>query len=73
MADKFTLDNILDYLKLDNYYLIKNIANAINQWNEKQILTWLDWCMSRNDALIKLITKYAKAKEWFDKIKQKRI
>ena len=70
LADKFTMRTIVDYLKLDRYELVANLAKVIDSNNASQIIAYRDWAISRIEVLIAKIGKYANTKDTFtDRLK----
>ena len=69
LTDKFTLNQIIHYLKLDTFEIVKNIAGTMNKDNVSEVIAYRDWALQRNEALIKFLEKYAVDKTKFDKLK----
>jgi len=51
--DKFTLDLIIDYLKLDTFEIVKKLATITNSTNASETIAYRDGALSRNEALMK--------------------
>ena len=73
VGQEYTINTILDYLELDNYELVKNLAKVTNWDNVVEIIAHRDWWLARNFALKELLLN-AKAKKatFADKIKGKK-
>jgi hypothetical protein len=70
LSDKFTLNQIVHYLKLDSFELVKKIAWTVNKENASNVIAYRDWALWRNECLIKFLFKYAtKEKQKVDKLK----
>ena len=69
LTDKFTLNQIIHYLKLDTFELVKNIAWIVNKDNVSEIIAYRDGALQRNESLIKFLSKFANEKVKFDKLK----
>lgn len=69
LVDKFTLNQIIHYLKLDTFELVKNIAWLVNKDNVSEIIAYRDWALQRNESLIKFLEKFAVEKTKYDKLK----
>lgn len=69
LADNYTLEIIREYLILDSYELVKNIASRVDNSNITAYISYRDWALGRNEELKKLIEKYIKKDNTFvDKI-----
>ena len=62
-CDKFTLTTIVEYLKLDSFELVKNLAKVTNSTNTAEIIAYRDWALWRNEALMEKLKKLAD-KQW---------
>ena len=69
LADKFTLKQIIEYLKLDSYELVKNLARITNKENCSEVIAHRDGALQRNESLIRLLEKYSTEKTFYDKLK----
>jgi len=68
--DKFTLNQIISYLKLDSFEMVKNIAWTVNKENASEVIAYRDWALQRNESLIKFLSKFKSAeKNKIDRIK----
>jgi transposase len=54
--DPAAAQNIIDYLKLDSFLLVKSIAKTINTANSAEAIAYKDGALGRNDALIDALT-----------------
>mgnify|MGYP003651498802 CR=1 FL=1 len=63
MADKFTLNAIIQYLKLDSYEMVKNMPASLKEDNAVQLIAYVDWALQRNEAMVKMLTKHSVKKE----------
>ena len=73
VANEYTINAIIDYLNLDNYELVKNLAQVTNSENAAEIIAHRDWGLARNFALKELlINAKAKKDNFADKIKWKK-
>lgn len=71
-CDPTTKDIIINYLRLDNFELVKNIAWVTNNENAGNIISHMDWWLARNYALIELLEKSKDMKRMYnDKIEWK--
>lgn len=52
IIDRPTVEVIIEYLKLDNHELVKNLARVTNSENAGNIIAYRDGAIGRNDALI---------------------
>jgi hypothetical protein len=69
MCDDYTKNVIIDYLHLDNFELVKNIAWTVNKENASEVINFKDWALARNYATIKLLEdSIDKRKEFNDKL-----
>lgn len=73
LMDKLWLRLICDYLKLDSYELVKNIAWIVNKENVEQIIAYRDWALQRNESLIKFLEKHITEKQKFDRLNWKQL
>ena len=73
LVDKLWLKLICDYLKLDSYELVKNIAWLVNKENVEQIIAYRDWALQRNESLIKFLEKHTIEKQKFDRLKWEKL
>lgn len=75
LSDKYTLKIISEYLKLDSYEIVKNMAKVMNNWNAWEIIAYRDWALQRNQSLKELFQKIIKESEkpMHDKIKGKQL
>ena len=55
MGDKYTMEYLIEYLKSDNYELIKNLGAIINKDNVSEVYQYREGALSRNEALIKIL------------------
>ena len=60
LGDKFLLNTLIDYLKLDSYELTKSIPWVLNESNVIQAIAYIDGALQRNENLIKSLSKYSK-------------
>lgn len=67
LADKFTMRQISEYLKLDSYELVKNMAKVMNKDNASEVMAHRDGGLQRNDSLIKILDKLTVEKTFQDK------
>ena len=37
LGDKYTMETILEYLKIDNFEIVKNLANIVNNNNVSEV------------------------------------
>lgn len=65
LADNFTLKLIIDYLTLDSFELVKNIASRVNKDNFAEFVAYRDWALWRNEELKKILLKHTSKKETF--------
>lgn len=56
MVDKITITVIIEYLKLDAYELVKNLAKVTSSENASNIIAYRDWALSRIQALIERLS-----------------
>ena len=56
MVDKITVTVIIEYLKLDAYELVKNLAKVTSSENASNIIAYRDWALSRIQALIEKLS-----------------
>ena len=62
-CDKFTLTTIIEYLKIDSFELVKNLAKTTNKDNVSEVIAYRDWALWRNEALTERLQKLAD-KQW---------
>ena len=67
LADKFTMRQISEYLKLDSYELVKNMAKIMNKDNASEVMAHRDGALQRNENLIKILEKLTVEKTFQDK------
>lgn len=60
---KFTINNIIDYLRLDSYEFVKTIWWVITSDNAVESISYIDGALQRNEALIKALKKYSEEKK----------
>ena len=70
--DKETMDWIIDYLKLDSFELVQNMAKVINNSNASDSIAYRDGALWRNESLMKLLSESTNKKEYYDKLTQKK-
>jgi len=63
---------IVDYLKLDSFELVQNMAKVINKDNASDSITYRDGALWRNEAMMKVLSESTTKKEYFDKLQQKK-
>ena len=69
LSDTFTKKVIIDYLDLDTFNLVKNIANTVNDNNSANVINFMNWWIARNTALRTILeNSIDKRKEFYDKI-----
>lgn len=49
IIDKITVQVIIEYLKLDSYELVKNLARRTNSENASNIIAYRDGALGRNE------------------------
>lgn len=69
LADKFTLETLLQYIKIDSYKLVKNLAKVTNSSNASETIAYRDGALGRNEALIQLLSESIKGKSFQNRIK----
>jgi len=70
MCDEFTISTLIKYIDLDNYELIKNLADITNKDNVSDVTNYLNGWLARNFALKELLLwNTKKTVEFVDKIK----
>lgn len=69
LADSFTMETIVQYLKLDNYELVKNLAKITNKENVSETIAYRDGAIGRNEALIKVLSEAIKSKTFINRVK----
>lgn len=52
IADKLTIQILIEYLILDEYELVKNLAKITNEGNASNIIAYRDGALGRNRALL---------------------
>lgn len=70
--DTETMWWIVDYLKLDSFELVQNMAKVINKDNASDSISYRDGALWRNEALMQVLTESTKKKEYYDKLTQKK-
>lgn len=60
LCDKFTANSIADYLVVDTYELVKNLAKTANASNAAEVIAYRDGAIARNDAVINVLRKIGK-------------
>lgn len=58
IGDKYTMKQIIKYLELDTFELVKNMTKIITPETAAVVLAHRDWALRRNEALKKLLLKY---------------
>lgn len=71
IIDKATVHVIIEYLKLDNYELVKNLAKVTNSENAGNIIAYRDGAIGRNDALISRLSGIKSIETYKDRIEGK--
>ena len=61
LCDKYTANAIAEYLEVDWYELVKNIAKTVNSANAAEVIAYRDGALSRNEATIKVLRKIGSA------------
>jgi len=69
LADKYTMKQIAEYLRLDSYELVKNMAKIMNRDNASEVMAHRDGALQRNESLIRMLDKLSKEKIVHDRIK----
>lgn len=60
---------LIEYLKLDTYLLVQNLAQVTNKDNVSEVIAYRDGAIGRNNALIERLSKVAwKNNEFFDRM-----
>lgn len=70
--DNETIWWIIDYLKLDSFELVQNMAKVINKDNASDSISFRDGWLARNTALMNVLAESTKKKEYFDRLSQKK-
>lgn len=73
LIDKLWLRLICDYLKLDSYEIVKNLAWIVNKENVEQVIAYRDGALQRNEQLIKFLEKHTQEKDKYDRLKGKQL
>ena len=60
LCDKFTANAVADYLTLDTYELVKNLAKTANSSNAAEVIAYRDGAIARNEAVIAVLRKVGK-------------
>lgn len=47
--DRLITDTIIEYLRLDSYELVKNLAQVTNKENSSEIIAYRDGALGRNE------------------------
>lgn len=68
LADEYTMETIIKYLKIDNYELIKNLAKTINKTNFAETSIYMDGALGRNEAMIKVLSQSIKDKTFINRV-----
>lgn len=71
LGDRDTMEWIIDYLKIDNFELLKHIAWTINNSNSSEVIAYRDGALWRNLHLIKFLTQFIQEKKYYDRMEQK--
>ena len=61
---------IIDYLKLDSFELVQNMAKVINKDNASDSIAFRDGWLARNTALMNVLHGLSQDKKYYDKMKQ---
>lgn len=56
MMDRLITDTIIEYLRLDSYELVKNLASCTNSQNASEIIAYRDGALGRNEGLIQRLS-----------------
>lgn len=67
-ADQLTIMVIIEYLKLDSYKLVENLAKVTNSENASNIIAYRDGALGRNQALIERLQKLQKKPAFTNRI-----
>jgi hypothetical protein len=67
MADEYTLNKLCEYLRLDSYELVKNLAKVTNKANTAEMIAYRDGALGRNDALLKTLSASIKSRTFIDR------
>lgn len=68
LIDRITVKVIVEYLKLDQYELVKNLAKIMNDWNVANVIAYRDWALSRIQALIDRLQSLPTSDSFADRI-----
>jgi hypothetical protein len=68
-ADSYILTSIIEYLKVDTYELVKNLAKVTNNGNAAETIAYRDGAIGRNEALSKLLSESNVDKSFVNRIK----
>lgn len=64
-SDKFTIKTIIDYLKLDRFELVANLAKVTDWKNASQIIAYRDWALRTVETLLSKLEKFSNTPEIF--------
>ena len=65
LADSYTLKLIIDFLVLDTYELVKNIASRVDRENLSEYIAYRDGAIWRNQELKNLLSKFVNKNNTF--------
>lgn len=68
IIDKITVQVLIEYLKLDSYELVKNLARVTNSENASNIIAYRDGAIGRNEALIQRLSGFKTIDTWKDRL-----
>lgn len=71
--DPVMVDTLVEYLKLDSYELVKNLASRTNSENAWNIIAYRDWALGRNEGLIQKFSGMRAPTEYKNRIMGKMV
>ena len=71
VSDSYTMELLINYLKIDSFNLVKNIAKTVNKSNFAETAIYIDGALSRNDAFIKVLYESTKNRTFLNRINGK--
>ena len=67
-SDEYTKQVIIDYLKLDNFEIVKNLAKITNTSNTAEIIAYRDGVIRTNEAMIKILSDSIWKKSFYNRL-----
>lgn len=68
LADTYTMETLAQFLKIDNYEIVKNLAKITNRTNAAETIAYRDGALRSNEGMIKILRESIKWKTYVNRV-----